>query len=249
VTTKRKGPPRPGRPRVAGEVRPDAVPDAAPSPTTSPTPTNGNGAPPEEAMSGEATSGAAAGPEAGEVQTPAPVDAGGHSPDGPFEAGAEPARAGRPALSPAWAKRLDIGITVAGLVVVTLLATGLAIIEALYSPLRVGGVPLPVSLVMAVATNPLLGWFAFATTGRRFAALVPAAAWCVIWILAAGRTTEGDLVITDDNWVGLLTLFSGPVAFAIGIYISALRQRMGPGVVVGPANSKAAGLAPRSVDG
>lgn len=96
--------------------------------------------------------------------------------------------------------------------------------------------------MLALVTNPLLGWFAVTTTGRRFAALLPAGAWCVVWILAAGRTTEGDLLITNDNWVGLLTLFAGPVAFAVGIYVSAVRQR-----VAGSANSKATPLAPQSV--
>ncbi|WP_426510139.1 hypothetical protein ACPPVO_05280 [Dactylosporangium sp. McL0621] len=110
----------------------------------------------------------------------------------------------------------------------TLLGAALAIIEALYSPLRIGGWRVPVSLVMALVTNPLLGWFAYTTTRRRLAALLPAAAWCVVWVLAAGRTSEGDLIITEDNWVGLLTLFAGPLAFAIGIYISTLRSRPAP---------------------
>ncbi|WP_433056541.1 hypothetical protein [Dactylosporangium sp. CS-033363] len=136
----------------------------------------------------------------------------------------EPA-ASRRRLSPEAERVLDISITVGGLIVATLLGAGLAIVEALYSPLRVGGFRVPVSLLMAIVTNPLLGWFAFTTTRSRLAALLPAAAWCVVWILSAGRTSEGDLIITDDNWVGLLTLFAGPLAFAIGIYLSAMRPR------------------------
>jgi hypothetical protein len=154
---------------------------------------------------------------------------------------AEPARS-RFTLSPGVVTYVDIAITIAGLLVVTLLGAALAIIETLYSPLRVGGFRVPVSLVLALVTNPLLGWFAYTTTRRRMAALLPAAAWCVVWILAAGRTTEGDLIITDDNWVGLLTLFAGPLAFAIGIYISTLRQRVAPTRMTGPAsNSTPAG--------
>jgi hypothetical protein len=131
-------------------------------------------------------------------------------------------------LSPEVERVLDIAITVGGLIVATLLGVGLAIVEALYSPLRVGGFRVPVSLLMAIVTNPLLGWFAFTTTRSRLAALLPAAGWCVVWILSAGRTSEGDLIITEDNWVGLLTLFAGPLAFAIGIYISSMRPRAVP---------------------
>lgn len=148
---------------------------------------------------------------------------------------------------------LDIAITVGGLLVAVLLAVALAVFEAFLAPLRVsdfgfsgageGNMRVPLALILALVTNPLLGWFASMTSGRRFAALLPAGAWCVVWILAAGRTTEGDLLITNENWVGLLTLFCGPLAFAIGIYMAALRHR-----VAATANSKAAPLAPRSVD-
>ncbi|GAA0718661.1 hypothetical protein Drose_04975 [Dactylosporangium roseum] len=149
-------------------------------------------------------------------------------------------------LPPRWAKRLDVGITVAGLVVATLLALALAIVEAFLAPLRLNGsgMRLPISLVLALVTNPLLGWFAFVTTGKRLAALLPAAAWCVVWILAAARTSEGDLLIADSNWVGLLTLFAGPMAFAIGIYVAALRRRTdlaGAGARGGAPGSTAGG--------
>ncbi|MER7005181.1 hypothetical protein ABT297_19325 [Dactylosporangium sp. NPDC000555] len=162
--------------------------------------------------------------------------------------GAAGSGGGRRKLSSEWAHRLDIVITVAGLIVATLLAVALAIIEALYSPLRIGGVRVPVSLLMAVVTNPLLGWFAYATTGRRLAALLPAAAWCVIWILAAGRTSEGDLIITNNNWVGLLTLFVGPLAFAIGIYVSTMRQRIAPRRPSDPASGSSSSNASRPAD-
>jgi hypothetical protein len=145
----------------------------------------------------------------------------------PEPAAPPPARS-RFTLSPRAAAHADIAITVAGLLVSALLGAALALIEAFYSPLRVHGVRVPVSLVMALVTNPLLGWFAYTTTRHRLAALLPAATWCVVWILSAGKTSEGDLIITQDNWVGLLTLFAGPLAFAIGIYVSTLRHRVAP---------------------
>ncbi|WP_432985820.1 hypothetical protein [Dactylosporangium sp. CA-233914] len=131
-------------------------------------------------------------------------------------------------LSPEQEKSLDVWITILGLFVATLLGAALALIEALYSPLRVGGVRVPVSLVMALVTNPLLAWFAYTTTRSRLAPLLPAAVWCVIWIMAADKTSEGDLIISQDNWVGLLTLIAGSVAFAIGIYKSTLRAGIAP---------------------
>ena len=148
---------------------------------------------------------------------------------------------------------LDIAITIGGLVVAVLLAVGLAVFEAFLVPLRVSdlglsdpgksNLRLPVALILALVTNPLLVWFVITTTGRRLAALLPAGAWCVVWVLAAARTTEGDLLLTDSNWVGLATLLSGPIVFAVAIYRSVLRQRLAP-----PANSKATPLAPQSVD-
>ncbi|MFG2037362.1 hypothetical protein [Dactylosporangium sp. NPDC048998] len=156
---------------------------------------------------------------------------------------------GRRKLSPQWARGLDVLITVAGLIVATLLAAALAIIEALYSPLRIGGVRAPVSLLMALVTNPLLGWFAFTTTRQRFAGLLPAAAWCVIWILAAGRTSEGDMIITNNNWVGLLTLLVGAPVFAVGIYVSSMRERIAPRWPSGPASGSSSSSSSRPAGG
>ncbi|MFI5906682.1 hypothetical protein [Dactylosporangium sp. NPDC051541] len=161
-------------------------------------------------------------PVAAEV---APVDA---APAVLWPEGAEPPARSRFALSPQLSSTLDIVLTVVGLIVATLLGAALAVIEAVWSPLRVGGFRVPASLVVALVTNPLLGWFAYTVTKRRLATLLPAAAWCVVWIMAAGRTSEGDMIITEDNWVGLLTLFAGPLAFAVGIYISNMRQRVAP---------------------
>ncbi|GAA3275864.1 hypothetical protein GCM10020218_023240 [Dactylosporangium vinaceum] len=141
---------------------------------------------------------------------------------------AERAPRSRFALSPRTESVLDVVITVTGLIVATLLGAALAVVEAVWAPLRIGGFRVPASLVVALVTNPMLGWFAYTVTKRRLATLLPAAAWCVVWIMAAGRTTEGDMIITEDNWVGLLTLFAGPLAFAVGIYISNMRQHVAP---------------------
>ncbi|MEV6926009.1 hypothetical protein AB0M46_16150 [Dactylosporangium sp. NPDC051485] len=167
------------------------------------------------------------GPEGGDAGGVANMNGGDPDP-------ARPEDAGRRSMSPAVEQLLDVGIRVAGLLIAVLLAIVFALFEVFYSPLRIGGVRVPVSLVVALATNPLLGWFAFTTSRLRLAALLPGAAWCVIWFGAAGKTSEGDLLITSDNWVGLLTLFTGSLAFAIGIYVSSMRQRLSPGSRSGP---------------
>jgi len=196
VTTKRKSPPGPGS--RSGPPAPTAAEASSTHLETAPS-------------SGAAGVGVAFG-----AASASPAG----SPAGDGAAG--PVR--RRELPEPWAGRLGAAITVAGLLVATLLALALGTVEAFLAPLRVSGWRVPVSLVLAVVTNPLLVWFAFVTTGKRFAGLLPAGAWIAIWILSSARTTEGDLLLTDDNWVGLVTLFVGPVVFAVSIYMSVLRQ-------------------------
>ena len=122
-------------------------------------------------------------------------------------------------------EQLDLGLKIVGAFVATGLGFVAGLITAFYAPLRVPGSTayLPVSLVLALGGNPLLSWFAYSTTGHRLAALLPALPWCAVWFVAASRTTEGDLIITGDNWVGLVTLLAGPIAFAVGVLVPARR--------------------------
>lgn len=128
-----------------------------------------------------------------------------------------PASARRP---PTW---LDPAWRVAGLVVAIGLGFTLGLIGAFLAPLRVGGVYLPVSVVLALVGNPALVWFAYVTTGRRLAGLLPALAWCLVWFAAAAQTPEHDLLVASNNWVGLTTLVAGPVAFGGALYVLILR--------------------------
>jgi hypothetical protein len=109
-------------------------------------------------------------------------------------------------------------LKIAGAVVATGLAAVLGVTEAFLSPLRIGTVRIPLSLVLAILLNPPLAWYAVAVTGRKAAAALPALAWSAVWFIAASKTTEGDLVIASGNWVGLMTLLAGPIAFAVGIF-------------------------------
>ncbi|TVT06942.1 hypothetical protein FNH07_18400 [Amycolatopsis bartoniae] len=95
----------------------------------------------------------------------------------------------------------------------------LATLELFFLPLRVGStgtVPLPVSVLVAILTTPLL----VVLTGRLVhprAAFAPLALW-VLTIVVLGLTGPGgDLVLIQD-WRGLLLIAGGalPAALALG---------------------------------
>ena len=115
---------------------------------------------------------------------------------------------------------------IAGLVVATGLGGVTAVYEAFLTPLSWHGVRLPAALVLAVGGNAALVWFVRETSGRLVGVLLPAAAWVVMMFLAAGQTTERDLILTSNNWVGLATMFTGALAFAVTVYWFATRPAL-----------------------
>jgi hypothetical protein len=147
---------------------------------------------------------------------------------------------------PAW---VDPALRIVGAVVATGLGTVLALYGAFLLPLRVNDVRVPVSLVLALVGNPALVWFAAAVTGRRLAGLLPALAWCVVYLTAASRTAEGDLLLTSTNWVGLVTLVVGPLAFAFAIYGLVLRDIRTAALGGNPAPSAPASASTASAAG
>lgn len=122
-----------------------------------------------------------------------------------------------------------------------LVAVGLAAMSALWeaflTPLSwtwtSGGhahyVRLPIALVLAVVGNSALAWFTRAVTGKVLAVLAPFAVWTGIMLVAAGRTREGDLVLTSNNWVALATIFVGALWFAVAAYWLVIRSVRRPG--------------------
>jgi hypothetical protein len=105
-------------------------------------------------------------------------------------------------------------ITVAGAVVASWGAAVLAIAGAFLTPFRVGGVLVPVSLLLVVLGNVGLMWFAYDVTGRKFLGLLPGLVWLGVSLIGADRTTEGDLVLIQSNWVATVYLIAGCVAIA-----------------------------------
>ena len=115
-----------------------------------------------------------------------------------------------------------------GALLVTMLAAWLALVEVFWLPLRVFGVPVPVSVVAAVVGNLLLVGLAARLTGSRLGAVLPAVVWLVVAVGASLRRPEGDLLLTGGGVLGFLSLaflLAGVVAaaFAVGKVLAAPR--------------------------
>ena len=116
---------------------------------------------------------------------------------------------------------------------VTVLAAWLALVEVFWLPLRVFGVPVPVSVVAAVVGNLLLVGLAARLTGSRLGAVLPAVVWLVIAVGASLRRPEGDLLVVGGGVLGVFStafLLGGVVAaaFAVGKVLAAPRNGVRP---------------------
>jgi hypothetical protein len=129
---------------------------------------------------------------------------------------------------------MNLAVRIGGFVVALGLAGFSALFEAFLAPLRVGETRVPVALVAAVVGNVGLVWFTTFTTGRRLAAAGPALVWVAVMFAAASRTTEGDLILTSNNWIATSTLVVGSVAWAVGAYRVILAGVRPPKSVLAP---------------
>jgi hypothetical protein len=135
---------------------------------------------------------------------------------------------------------LDLALRVAGAVLAVAGAVLTAALELLLASLRVGGALVGVSALLAVVANVALSWFANDTVGRRWAVALPALTWFGLMIVAAGGTAEGDFLLAGDNWVGLVMIIAGSMAFAVMAFRAILaapprgRTGQGPGSPGGP---------------
>ncbi|MEV4636361.1 hypothetical protein AB0J80_03320 [Actinoplanes sp. NPDC049548] len=113
----------------------------------------------------------------------------------------------------------------AGGVVVALVATVLsALLELFMTPLRIGGTPIGVAILLAAVANYAISWFAVSTVGRRWALAPPWAVWTAIMFFAAGgRTTEGDYLVSGKDWVALVMILVGSLSFAVFAYRAILK--------------------------
>lgn len=76
----------------------------------------------------------------------------------------------------------------------------------------------PLALLLAVVGNIAIVFFTHRMTGRVGLSMIPAVGWLAVIVLAGRRTAEGDLLITGENWVGVLLMLLGSLAWAAGAY-------------------------------
>jgi hypothetical protein len=124
---------------------------------------------------------------------------------------------------------LDALIRLGGLAVALAATVVTAVLELYLTPLRLAGVPVPAAVVAAIAANVAIAWFAVETTGRRWALAPPWALWTVLMLLATGvRTREGDQLVAGDDWMALVMILLGSLAFGVYGYRLVLRTGTRP---------------------
>ncbi|MGK5742681.1 hypothetical protein [Micromonospora sp. URMC 103] len=110
---------------------------------------------------------------------------------------------------------IDAGLRVAGGLVAVVAGTVSGVLELLLATVRVAGQLIGVSVLVAIGANIVLSWFAREAVGRRWSVALPAVPWFLLMAVAAVRTSEGDLLLAGDNWVGLVMIVAGAMTFAV----------------------------------
>ena len=119
----------------------------------------------------------------------------------------------------------------------------LTVVEVLWLPLRIGGVLVPLSVLVAVAGNLLLVRLAHRLSGSRAVGVLPALVWVLVSVRASIARPEGDLLIAGGtqaaNTVSLAFLLAGTVAgaFAVGQVLAG----GGPAGISGPVAGSGSG--------
>ncbi len=114
--------------------------------------------------------------------------------------------------------RREVWLKAGGVIVGCLGAVLLAIVGAFLTPLRLGGVLVPVALPLVVAGLAGLLWFTRTTTGHAGLALLPGVVWLVLSLVLSASTTENDIVLAQNNWVAVVYLLLGSVTIGVTAY-------------------------------
>ena len=123
----------------------------------------------------------------------------------------------------------EILVRAGGLMVACWGAVLLAAVGAFLTPYRIGSVLVPISVVLVVVGILGLTQFAHEVTGHTWLSLIPGLIWLIISFGWSSRTSEGDLVLIEQNWVATVYLLAGSVTIGIAAYRMIVpRRRLGP---------------------
>ena len=115
------------------------------------------------------------------------------------------------------------GETTASYALVLVLALLLALWGAFLVPLKIGTVPVPVSVLVALVGNAALGWWGGRLHGRVGAA-GPGLVWLAVAVALGTQRREGDLVV-PASLMGLLFLLVGAVTSTVAVGVVRRRAR------------------------
>ncbi len=146
-------------------------------------------------------------------------------PAAPLAPPSAPATAPAPAPVPPSHAADPLAVRIAAGVLISLFTVGLAIVEAFLVPLRIGTVPLPMSVLLAVAGNAGLTKLAVRQTGSIVWGVLQPILWLLVIVVLSLPRPEGD-VIVPGTAMGLAFLFVGAVAGAYGV-ASEITRRAG----------------------
>jgi hypothetical protein len=118
---------------------------------------------------------------------------------------------------------LALRVAAGGLI--SLFSIGLAVVEAFLVPLRIGTVPLPLSVLLAVVGNAGLTKLAVRQTGSIVWGVLQPVLWLLVIVVLSLPRPEGDLIV-PGSLTGLVFLFAGAVAGAYGV-ASEITRRAG----------------------
>lgn len=114
-------------------------------------------------------------------------------------------------------------------VLVLVAAPALALLGSFLVPLRIGTVPLPLCVPLAVVGNVVLARLAGTLTGRPLVGVLPPVLWLAVVLTLSLPRAEGDLIVPGST-TGLVFLLGGVVAGAYGA-ASAATRRPNPTIV------------------
>jgi hypothetical protein len=124
---------------------------------------------------------------------------------------------------------LDLALRVAGGLVAAVGGVVTGVVELLLATVRVSGQLIGVSVLVVIGANVALSWFAHEAVGRRWAVALPALPWFGLMAVASVRTTEGDLLLAGDDWVGLAMIVAGAMTFTVMGFRQILAPPPAPG--------------------